>query len=180
MKKHTIILFSVFILVVAISMVMVFFFVLYPVKYSNYVKKYAATFDVPVSLVYSVINVESSFNKNAISKVGAIGLMQLMPSTAEEIAIKLGDNFSEQDLYNPETNIKYGCYYLKYLLNMFSGNVTNAVASYNVGFNKVISWLDNSEYSLNGTLTNIPVNETKNYVKKINTNISVYKTIAKN
>lgn len=179
MKKHAIIFLTVSVLVLAIGLVAMFFFVLYPVKYSSYVKKYAAIYELPVPLVYSVINVESGFNKNAKSKVGAVGLMQLMPATASEIAVKLGEEFDEQNLYNPETNIKYGCYYLKFLLNKFSGNVTNAVASYNVGFNKVISWLNSSEYSSNGTLTNIPINETKNYVKKINNNLSVYKTIAK-
>ncbi len=179
MKKNAIIFFSVLILVCAIGLVTIFFFVLYPIKYSAYVKKYSEAFEVPQHLVYSVINAESRFNKNATSKVGAQGLMQLMPTTANEIAIKLGDDFSSVDLYNPETNIKYGCYYLKYLLKMFSGNVTNAVASYNAGYNKVISWLDNKEYAKNGVLTNIPIPETKNYVKKVNNNLKIYKTIAK-
>ena len=180
MKKHAIIFFSVIVVLLACGMLAIFFLVLYPIKYSSYVKKYAATYALPVSLVYSVINVESGFDKNAKSAVGAVGLMQLLLSTASEIAVKLGETFNEQDLYNPEINIKYGCFYLNYLLNMFSGDVTNAVASYNAGFNKVISWLDNSEYSKNGKLTNIPVSETKNYVRKVNNNLKIYKTIAKN
>lgn len=105
--------------------------------------------------------------------------MQLMPETSKEIAQKLGEKFSEEELFNPETNIKFGCYYLGYLLNKFSGDITNAVASYNAGFNRVISWLNNPQYSSNGKLTNIPVLETKNYVKKVNRNLCVYKTIVK-
>ncbi len=180
MKKHAIIFFSIIVLIVASFMLLMFFLVLFPTKYKNLVIKYAQEFNLSPSLVFSVINVESGFDKNAISNVGAVGLMQLMPETANEVALKLGEKFDKNNLFNPETNIKYGCFYLRYLMDMFANNYVNAVASYNAGFNKVISWLNNSDYSNKGELKKIPIYETEKYVLKIKTNLKVYSVIAKN
>lgn len=177
MKKHVIIFFSLIILCAAIFAVAMFFLVLYPVKYKHLVSQYAKEYGLEKVLIYSVINAESGFNKNAVSKVGAIGLMQLMPATAKEIAEKLNEPFSLEQLSQPETNIKYGCYYLHFLLTTYNFNITNAVAAYNAGPNKVNEWLKNNEFSKNGTLHNIPYAETKKYVKKISNNLKIYSAI---
>lgn len=151
--------------------------VFYPIRYKDTINKYSQIYNLEPEVVCAVINVESGFDKNAVSKVGAVGLMQLMPDTATEIASKLGvKNFSIEMLYSPEINIRFGCYYLRYLLNMFDNNLTNALASYNAGFNKVTQWLSNESYSSDGTITNPPVRETKYYIRKIENNISVYST----
>lgn len=175
--KKKIILYCVIGLLIGVVVVgvVVFNYVIYPIRYKNLVEKYANVYKLDQSLVYSVIKVESGFNKNAVSNAGAKGLMQLMPETADEIARKLNvQNFTYEMLFSPDTNIRFGCYYLNYLLNIFNGNVTNALAGYNAGFYKVSLWLENSNYSQNGTVTNPPIKETQNYIKKVNTAIKIY------
>ncbi|HBP43898.1 MAG TPA: lytic transglycosylase, partial [Clostridiales bacterium] len=100
----------VLILFTAIIMYLV---VLYPIRYKTTIKKYSKIYNIDPEIVCSVINIESGFDKNALSKVGARGLMQIMPSTAEEIADKLNiKDFTLDMLYSPEINIRMGCYYL--------------------------------------------------------------------
>lgn len=178
MKKNVILISAMFILIVVVSvMIILFLVVLFPIKYKPTIEKYAQIYNIKPEVVCAVINIESGFDKNATSKVGAIGLMQIMPDTAEEIAEKLGvKNYSKELLYAPETNIRFGCFYLNYLCNMFNGNLTNAVAAYNAGFNKVKGWLQSDEYSNNGVVTNPPITETKHYIRKFENNLSVYET----
>lgn len=161
--------------IIVIISIILFLYVIYPVKHKDLINKYAKIYKLNSSLVCSVINVESNFNKDAVSKVGAVGLMQIMPETAREIAGKLGvDDYVDEMLFAPDINIRFGCYYLSYLSNMYNGNLVNVVAAYNAGFNNVNEWLKNENYSNNGTITNPPFEETKNYLKKINKNLSVY------
>lgn len=98
----------------------------------------ATKYDVPLSLILGVIEVESSFNPDAESPVGARGLMQLMPRTATDIAVKL--NLSTYDLDDPQFNIEAGTYYLSYLLNRFRGDTRYALAAYNSGPARVAQW----------------------------------------
>ncbi len=155
---------------------LIFWYVLYPVKHRMIIEKYSEIYALPPELICSVINTESNFNKTAESKVGAKGLMQLMPNTAQEIANKLQvKNYTDEMLFSPDINIRFGCYYLSYLLNMYNGNLVNTVAAYNAGFNKVNLWLNSLEYSVNGEVINPPIAETKNYISKILTALKVYK-----
>lgn len=142
-----------------------------PQRYSDYVSQYAYEYNVPESLIYAVIKVESDFNPNAISGAGAMGLMQMMPSTFEEMTSDkyLGENLDVDELFDPEVSIRYGTYYLKYLHGYFEGNWNNAIAAYNGGMGNVSKWLANAEYSDGeGNLTYIPFEETRNYVQKVN------------
>ena len=149
------------------------FLLLYPVKYKDIVERYSQEFNLDKELVYGVINVESSFNEHALSKAGAIGLMQILPSTAREIAVKLKvENFTPKSLYNPDINIRFGCYYLRYLLDMFNGDLTKSLCAYNAGFSNVLSWINS-----NGVLEQIPFKETNNYVKKVSLNMKIYKNV---
>ena len=93
---------------------------LFPIKYKTEINTYSKKYNLQPELVASIINVESGYNKNAISNAGALGLMQLMPSTAEEIATKL--QIKDFNINNVETNIEFGCYYLNYLLNRYNNN----------------------------------------------------------
>ena len=176
MKKSIIIAGVVSALAVIICvMVVLFYCVLYPVKYKSVIEKYAQVFNLDPVLICAVINTESGFKTDAVSAVGAKGLMQIMPSTAAEIAEKLGvSSFNEELLFVPEVNIRFGCYYLKYLLTMFNGNIVNSVAAYNAGFNKVAEWLKTTEYVSGESVVNPPIIETKNYVKKVSSAIKVY------
>lgn len=138
-----------------------------PIKYFKTIKKYSSMYNLEPSLVCSVINVESRYNPNSVSKAGAIGLMQLLPTTANDIAIKL--NISDYDLYDIDTNIHFGCYYLRYLFNLY-GNQKMTLVAYNAGLGTLNSWLTSDP-----NLENIPYQETKNYLKKINFNEKIYK-----
>lgn len=149
--------------------------VLYPLKYKEEILAYSTLYNLDPLLVSSLINVESSFNKNAVSNKGAKGLMQLTDSTATYIAVMLGEDFF--DLFDAKTNIRYGSFYLSYLLNKF-GNVKTALASYNAGEGNVKSWLKNPNYSDDGiTLKNIPFIETDNYLKKIYKSLEKYQKL---
>ena len=152
-------------------------FFMFPVKYKEIILKYSSRFDIDDYIVASVINIESGYDKSAKSTAGAIGLMQLLPSTAEEIAVKLNKDFSENDLCNPETNIEFGCYYLSYLFVYFNGNIINVLSAYNWGLNNVRNWIKEGNVEENGNIINIPVKETKVYLKKYKINKFFYKNI---
>ena len=144
----------------------------YPQKYSEYVTKYAELYNVPEDVIYATIKVESSFDPEAISIAGARGLMQMLPSTFEWLTTDehLGENLTPNLLYDPEVNIRYGTYYLKYLYTKFNYNWNTACAAYNGGEGNVSKWLEDDNYSDGeGNLVDFPksFSETQNYVKKI-------------
>ena len=153
----------------------------HPLKYQNEIVVYATENNLSPSLVASVINTESSFNENSKSNKNAIGLMQIKLSTANYINhLTKAENIDENELFNPETNIKIGTKYLRYLINKFE-DVNTALAAYNAGETRVRTWLTSGIYSLDQkTLMYIPYKETKNYVEKVNNNIKYYKKIFKN
>ena len=147
------------------------FFVMFPYKYKQEVLACSQKYGLQAELVFSVINVESSFKADAVSSAGAMGLMQILPSTAVEVAGKLEMvDFTSKQLFEPDINIEIGCFYLKYLLDEFDGDRTKALCAYNAGLNNVKLWLDD-----NGNLTNIMYPETKHYVDKVERNLWVYK-----
>ncbi len=147
---------------------------LYPREYSELVTKYAKEYDVPEALVYAVICTESDFDPNAVSHVGAQGLMQLMPDTMDWLSRLLDEDAPTGEITDPETNIKYGTYYLRHLYDRFSSWDT-AIAAYNAGHGKVGAWLKDTRYSENGTdLKNIPYEETRNYVNKVSEAYNIY------
>lgn len=144
-----------------------FYCIKYPIKYEDSINYYSTKYGLDSKLVASVINEESSFKPNAVSPAGAVGLMQILPSTGEYVADLLGDDFTKINLKDPETNIKYGCYYLKYLKQKFSDEKT-LLCAYNAGETNVLNWLKNEVYSKDGEkLDNIPFGVTQNYVNKI-------------
>lgn len=137
--------------------------------YKDTIVKYCDEYSVPYDLLCAIIRTESSFDVQAVSSAGAIGLMQLMPSTAREIADRIGETYDENKLFEPETNIKYGCFYIRYLYKNLGENWDTACAAYNAGIGRVASWLKDSAYSDDGiSLKHIPIEETKNYVERIN------------
>ena len=153
---------------------------LHPTDYSEIVAAASEEFDIPQYIIYATIKVESNFDPNAVSSVGAIGLMQMMPSTFEWLTGEehLNENLSTKMLDDPEVSIRYGTYYLSYLYKKFDYNWDNTFAAYNGGEGNVAKWLKSPEYSdLKGNLTSIPYKETANYVKKINTELTTYKAL---
>ncbi len=147
----------------------------YPLDYKEAIVSCAKIYDLDPELIASIINVESSFNPNSVSNRGAIGLMQILPSTAEWVCNKIGREFDEKDLYDPSVNIQIGGYYISYLLNYFSDE-SLALCAYNAGMGNVKKWLSSVEYSSDGEkLTTIPYDETENYLKLVQKNKKIYK-----
>lgn len=140
-----------------------------PKRYSEYVEVYSEKYNLDPHLVYAVIKAESNFIENAESHKGALGLMQIMPSTAEWIAEYIGmSGFSKETLLSPKINIEMGCWYLNNLSMEFNGEMDLILAAYNGGRGNVNKWLNNREYSEDGIkLKKIPFNETNKYVTKV-------------
>lgn len=152
---------------------------MYPTDYKEYVDKYSDEFNLDPFFVLSIIKVESKFDKDATSNKDARGLMQVTPQTGGWAAEKLGmEDYDDDRLYDPETNIKIGCWYLDNLRTQFENNLQLVVAAYNGGSGNVTKWLADSQYSDDGkNLKKIPFEETENYVKKVFSSYERYKSI---
>ncbi len=138
----------------------------FPCTYKRQVEECAKKYQVDKNLIFAIIKAESNFNKDAVSKKGAKGLMQLMDETGRWCTEEIG--ISECELTDVECNINAGTFYFSHLLEMYSGNEKNAIAAYNAGYGNVDKWLEDKNYSGDGkTLDTIPFEETDKYVKKV-------------
>ena len=138
----------------------------YPLHYYDEVLSDADKFANNPPLMLAIVREESYFNPSAQSSVGALGLMQLMPATASEIAAK--NSIEKFDLKKPEDNIKLGNAYYSLLRSMLNGMDISAVAAYNGGIGSVNSWKKTIYYNdTDEFVEQIPYPETKNYVKKV-------------
>ena len=147
----------------------------HPKDYSEYIEVYAEAYDVPPHIVYAVIDVESDFDSAAVSHAGAVGLMQMTPDTFSWLTHDiLFEHLHEGMLYDPETNIRYGTYYLSRLYGRY-GDWAVALAAYNAGPTNVDEWLQNPDYADGeGGLAHIPFKETRNYVEKVEKAMAIY------
>ena len=140
----------------------------YPMEYEALIRARADENGLDPALVAGLILAESDYRPEVVSEVNAQGLMQLLPSTAEWIAGKFDETYEEGCLFVPETNVKYGCWYLGFLMNRFGGDAKKAVAAYHAGQGRVDEWLANPEYSPDGvTLETIPGDATRTYVERV-------------
>jgi soluble lytic murein transglycosylase len=150
----------------------------YPMEYVDEIRAGASEFSLDPAFVASVILAESSYNPEAVSSADARGLMQLLPSTAEWVAGKLDEPYDERNLFVPAVNIRYGSWYLKFLMDRYAGNMRNAVAAYHAGQGRVDEWLRNPDYSADGmALEVIASNATNTYVNKVLANYEHYAKI---
>lgn len=151
----------------------------YPLSYKGHINKYAQKYNVDPYLVAAIINVESNFDVKAKSSKDARGLMQISPITANWAAKELElKDFKLESLYDPETNIMIGCWYINVLRDEYGNNLTLILAAYNGGSGNVNKWLLNKEYSDDEkTLKKIPFKETKDYVEKVLKNYNMYEKI---
>jgi soluble lytic murein transglycosylase len=142
--------------------------VVLPLKHEDVIRQQAADKDLDASLIAAVIYTESRF-RDQTSHAGAKGLMQILPSTADYIAQKSGGTAFEQgDLADPQINISYGSWYLRYLLDKYGGNEVLAVAAYNAGEGKVDEWVSGALASGDRfRVEAIPFTETRNYVDRV-------------
>ncbi len=140
---------------------------LYPFPYRSTIENYSARWRVDKFLTISVMKVESNFQESANSHSGAVGLMQLMPETAAWIAYQLGEE-PDKNLREPETNIRYGTWYLAELEEEFNGNDVLALAAYNAGRGNVRKWMEKNNWDEDfSDIDKIPYAETRDYVKRV-------------
>lgn len=152
----------------------------FPLAFREYVEQMAAEFGIPEGLIYSVIRSESSFSPTALSPVGAVGLMQLMPATAASIANGGKGNFNADALTSPKTNIRYGVKHLRDLLTLYKGDRILAVAAYNAGAGNVNRWRKTFGYlRTDEFVESIPFAETREYVKKVISGAEIYDRLYK-
>ena len=142
----------------------------YPLPYRQTVEESGVDF----RLVYSVMKAESGFRENAVSRAGAVGIMQIKPSTAEFVCRRAEIPFEPERLTDGAYNTQLGCLYLAYLLEKFPAQGT-ALAAYNAGEGTVSEWLQDPAFSEDGeVLKRIPYPETEEYVKKIVKFMKIY------
>jgi soluble lytic murein transglycosylase len=156
----------------------------YPLKYKSIIIEYSTEYGIDPYLVSAIINVESRYNPTAESHKSAKGLMQITSSTgkwaADEIGIK---NYDESLLFDPNINIRIGCWYINNLKKEFDladarSDVILMLAAYNGGSGNVKKWLKDKEYSQTGTeLDQIPFKETEEYVNKVLNHYKIYKKL---
>lgn len=182
--KHRIIL-RIFLILIVLSIMAVLVLLgsrsvlksLYPLKYTEFVEVYSNENNLSEDFVYAVIKCESSFKEDAVSSVGAKGLMQIMPDTFDWINGKIRDGFSYEEIFEPEINIKYGCYLYGYLLKKY-GSEEVAIAAYHAGMGNVDKWLTDERYSSDGkNLDDIPFPTTKKYVTKVLETKKIYEKL---
>jgi soluble lytic murein transglycosylase len=151
----------------------------YPLGNPLWINKYAELQNLDPALLSAVILEESRFDPQALSVSGARGLMQIMPGTGKEIAKKLKIRaYGDQNLYEPEFNIRFGSWYLARLLEEFGGKFYLAVAAYNAGPRAVREWLAKfSDLAEDEFVEKIPYLETRNYVVRVLTSYQVYRAL---
>lgn len=151
----------------------------YPLYYEEEVLTASREHSLDPYLLFAVIYVESKFDPDVESRSGAIGLMQIMPSTGAWIAKRRGiTSYHVEDLYDPFTNISFGSWYLSHLLNSFHGQLTPALAAYNAGIGNVLGWIHQETW--NGSWEErerIPFSETREYIEKVLSVYSRYESI---
>ena len=152
--------------------------ILYKKDYSEYVVKYSQEYDVEEELIYAIIKAESNFNPTAVSISNAQGLMQLMYSTAQEVAENYGIFLKAENIFDPEININIGTIYISQLMKKYQC-LELALAAYNAGVGNVDRWIREGIIEADGSnIENIPYKETNTYVRKILRDYKIYKEIA--
>ena len=149
----------------------------YPLTNAADIRTAAAKYRLDPALVAAIIYEESHFRQDIVSRSGAVGLMQVLPSTAEEIAQKTGgERFVLGDLSDPRINILYGSNYLRYLLDHFNGSQVMAEAAYNAGLDTVDGWAARVQhYGDAFTLHDVAFAETRDYVLEVERLQQIYR-----
>jgi soluble lytic murein transglycosylase len=136
-------------------------------------------FDFDVSLVYAIMREESTYRETVSSSAGALGLMQIIPPTGNRIARDLGvDGFEPEILLTAATNIRFGTYYLKHLMDHFKGSMPLAIASYNAGPEAVSGWIErDGERPDDVFVDSVPYSETRRYLRRVLRSYHMYRVL---
>ncbi len=153
----------------------------YPKVYFNLVLKYAKESNVSPYLILAVMRAESNFRYYVRSNAGALGLLQLMYSTAREVGRKLHISVTRSKLLKPEVNLRIGAYYLHTLLRYYKGNLYYTIAAYNAGYGRVRKWRKSTagKQGKNYFVESIRFDDTRNYVKHVLQNYYIYQFLYK-
>lgn len=162
MKKLIKFIIKLFIIIFLVELVYLYFI---PKKYDDIIDKYSTEYNVDRSLVKAVIFKESRFKETAVSSKGAIGLMQLMPSTALWLMNKL--KIEDYKIESADNNIRLGTYYLSYLMNLMESDEEHALLAYNAGPENAKRWVNSEGYSKEDMDNYVDFNETRKYVREI-------------
>ena len=153
----------------------------YPLEYRDLIESAAESGNLRPAFVAAVIRNESSFQPRAESGVGARGLMQLMPDTAEWIAGKMKlQGYAFDRMYDPESNVRFGCWYLNYLSTLFHGDPVCVACAYHAGQGKVTAWLSDPLISSDGVkldLNRMTDGPTKTYARRVIRAYGIYHTL---
>lgn len=151
----------------------------YPYRFVEYVQQQSPEVETDPFLVAAVAREESAFDSKAVSRVGALGLMQIMPYTGEWVAKEVGlEDFHPDLLLDEATNLHLGAWYLGHLIDQFNGNVVLAVASYNAGPDAVGRWAEKGVGNLDEFIESIPYHETRYFTKRVMRSYHEYRRIA--
>ena len=153
----------------------------YPLEYREIIETGAEAYNLRPAFVAAIIRNESSFQPRAESNVGARGLMQLMPDTAEWIARKTKtQGYAFDRMYDPESNVRFGCWYLNYLSTLFHGDPVCVACAYHAGQGQVTAWLSDPDISSDGStldLDRMSDGPTKTYARRVIKTYGIYQTL---
>ncbi|MCC6625101.1 MAG: lytic transglycosylase domain-containing protein [Deltaproteobacteria bacterium] len=151
----------------------------YPLAHGEAVSEAARDHALPSHLLAGIVSVETRFNEKGRSKVGAIGLAQLMPSTGQAVGKKLfGDSFKASQLWDPATNLAVAAKYLQSLLERFAGHPALAVLAYNAGPAPVRRWLERrGGLELDAFVESIPFEQARRYVMRVCSDAEIYRRL---
>jgi soluble lytic murein transglycosylase len=154
--------------------------VAFPSVFKKLVNANAARFKVPPELLMALIREESAFNPRQVSRARAIGLTQLLITTARRFARKLKLRITVATLKRPEVNVPVGARYLGWLLRLFRGRKTLAVAAYNCGERRIKRWVRNQKnLQVDEFVELIPIDETRKYTKRVLGSAFAYRALAR-
>ncbi|MCL1816774.1 MAG: lytic transglycosylase domain-containing protein [Clostridiales bacterium] len=147
----------------------------FPLDYRMQVEAMAEEYALDPWLIFAIIRVESNFDARAKSRAGAQGLMQLMPSTTAWIVEKTGLEIDIDDIWQPENNIRLGCWYLDWLRDYYYGDMIIGIAAYNAGIANVDAWLNDGKWDGSyAGLPGVPYAETRRYIRNVYENYNIY------
>lgn len=166
-------------LVIVLAMTPSMLRAMFPMPHFNIVEKYSRENNLKITMIYSIIKAESGFRPEVVSQKGAIGLMQITEKTGQWIANQLDiQEYTSQSLKDPEVNLRFGCWYMAYLMERFEGNNELALAAYNAGEGTIRRWIDSGDIKWKDSrIIKLPYSETEKYLIRVNRLYFVYKTL---
>jgi soluble lytic murein transglycosylase len=152
---------------------------LYPLPWADELRSRAAPHELDPYLVAGLIRQESEFDPKAVSRAGAMGLMQVMPAVGRELARRLGvSGYATSRLHEPDISLRFGTFHLKEALDEFQNNLELTLAAYNAGPSRARTWVTWGDFREPGELVEtIPFTETRGYVQSVLRNREMYRKL---